>query len=219
MTSAAAILNAFGIVTTVRLSHTHDIGGVKKGRAIDDECRVWDMLLKMIVLLVIKLLLSAVNKYKKIDPNRLAVTTWRADGTANLTQEVQGKEIANKGAAGADKLKRRIMKASRMPQLPEEQRKIIRSPRGGLNLNNFSTTVIRKTIVEAAGLTENQAKGDIVCSNFTQNIVVVSTPVSDHAERYVRIKSIAVMEAEYDVSAYETAPHSTCKWNGRRRVN
>lgn len=137
--------------------------------------------------------------------SRSAKKTWGAGGAANLIQESQGKEIANKGAAGADKLKRRIVKASRMPQLPEEHRKIIVRPRGGLNLNKVSTA-IGEAVVEAAGLTADQAKEDIVCPNFTQNIVVVSTPDSSHAERYVRIKSITIMEAEYEVSAYETAP-------------
>ncbi|KAH7933259.1 hypothetical protein HPB49_010937 [Dermacentor silvarum] len=143
--------------------------------------------------------------------SRSAGKTWGAGGAAHLTQELQGKEIANKGADGADKLKRRIVKASRMPQLPEEHRKIIVRPRGGLNLNKVSTAAIGEAIVEAAGLTEDQAKGDIVCPNFTQNIVVVSTPDFDHAEKYVRLKSITLIKAEYEVSAYETAPHSTCK--------
>ncbi|KAH7954073.1 hypothetical protein HPB49_015423 [Dermacentor silvarum] len=150
--------------------------------------------------------------------SRSAGKAWAAGGTAHLTKELQGKEIANKGADGADKLKRRIVKASKMPQLPEEHRKIIIRPRGGLNLNKVSTTAIGEAIVEAAGLTEDQAKGGIVCPNFTQNIVVGSTPNFDHAERYVRLKSITVMKAEYEVSAYETAPHSTCK-GVIRRVN
>ncbi|KAL1448621.1 hypothetical protein MTO96_006365 [Rhipicephalus appendiculatus] len=50
-----------------------------------------------------------------------------------------------------------------MPQLPEEHRKIIVRPRGGLNLNKVSTTAFGQAIVEAAGLTADQAKGDIVC--------------------------------------------------------
>ncbi|KAH7940410.1 hypothetical protein HPB49_000055 [Dermacentor silvarum] len=105
-----------------------------------------------------------------------------ARGTTNLTQELQGKEIASKGAAGADKLKRRIVKASRMPELPEEHRKIIVRPRGGRNLIKVSTTALGEEMVEAARLTEDQAKGDIVSPNFTQNTVLVSTPDSDHAE-------------------------------------
>ncbi|KAL1473822.1 hypothetical protein MTO96_038448 [Rhipicephalus appendiculatus] len=60
-----------------------------------------------------------------------------------------------------------------MPQLPEGRRKVIVRPRGGLNLIKVSTTAFGEAIVEAAGLTADQAKGDIVCPNFTQNIVVV----------------------------------------------
>ncbi|KAH7944608.1 hypothetical protein HPB52_021967 [Rhipicephalus sanguineus] len=46
----------------------------------------------------------------------------------------------------------------------------------------LSTTAIGEAIVEAAGLTADQAKGHIVSPNFTQNIVLVSTPDSDLAE-------------------------------------
>ncbi|XP_070389026.1 uncharacterized protein [Dermacentor albipictus] len=112
--------------------------------------------------------------------------------------------------------KNRIVKASRMPQLPEEHSKIIIRPRGGLNLSKVSTTAIGVAIIEASGLTPQQAREDVVCPNFTQNIVVVSTPDPSHAARYVRIRSIVIGETEYEVNAYETAPHTTCKGVIRR---
>ncbi|KAH7964748.1 hypothetical protein HPB49_001139 [Dermacentor silvarum] len=145
--------------------------------------------------------------------SRSAGKTWGAGGTAHLTQELQGKEIANKGADGADKLKRRIVKASRMPQLPKEHRKIIVRPRGGLNLNKVSTTAIGEAIVEAAGLTEDQAKGDIVCPNFTQSIVVVSTPDFDHAER--KNMEIAVV---YYRSGYSASQMTEEDWETRLTI-
>ncbi|KAH6941008.1 hypothetical protein HPB50_012029 [Hyalomma asiaticum] len=80
-------------------------------------------------------------------------------------------------------IKNRIVKASRMPQLPEEHRKIIIRPRGGLNMSKVCTTVIGPAVIEASGLTAEQANEDVVCPNFTQNIVVVSTPKPDHAAR------------------------------------
>ncbi|KAH7971182.1 hypothetical protein HPB49_019988 [Dermacentor silvarum] len=89
------------------------------------------------------------------------------------------KRPATKTAA----IKNRIVKASRMPQLPEEDRKIIIRPRGGLNLSKVSTTAIGTAVIEASGLTADQASENVVCPNFTQNIVVVSTPEPDHATR------------------------------------
>ncbi|KAH7965111.1 hypothetical protein HPB49_003426 [Dermacentor silvarum] len=112
--------------------------------------------------------------------------------------------------------KNRIVKASRMPQLPEEHSKIIIRPRGGLNLNKVSTTAIGAAVIEASGLTAEQAREDVVCPNFTQNIVVVSTPKPERAAKYVRIKSFKIVETEYEVNAYETAPHATCKGVIRR---
>ncbi|KAL1483037.1 hypothetical protein MTO96_033396 [Rhipicephalus appendiculatus] len=92
---------------------------------------------------------------------------------STISAGITRKGDRNKGAAEADKLKRRIVKASRMPQLPEEHKKIIVRPRVGLNLNKVSTTAFGEAIVEAVGLTAHQAKGDIVCPDFIRNIVVV----------------------------------------------
>ncbi|KAH7965649.1 hypothetical protein HPB49_009275 [Dermacentor silvarum] len=90
-----------------------------------------------------------------------------------------------------------------------EQSKIIIRPRGGLNLSKVSTTSIGVAVIEASGLTPEQAREDVVCPNFTQNIVVVSKPDPSQAARYVPIKSIIIAETEYEVNAYETAPHTT----------
>ncbi|KAH7981235.1 hypothetical protein HPB49_022485 [Dermacentor silvarum] len=76
-----------------------------------------------------------------------------------------------------------------MPQLPGEHSKIIIRPRGVLNLNKVSTTTVGTAVIEASGLTQEEAREDVVCPNFTQNIIVVSTPKPEHAAKYVRIKS------------------------------
>ncbi|KAH6941297.1 hypothetical protein HPB50_016068 [Hyalomma asiaticum] len=89
-----------------------------------------------------------------------------------------------------------IVKASRRPQLTEEHRKIIFRPRGGLNLSKLSTTIIAPAAIEASGLTADQAKEDVVCPNFTQNIVVVSTPKADHAARHVRTNSFKIVDTD-----------------------
>ncbi|KAH8027777.1 hypothetical protein HPB51_009497 [Rhipicephalus microplus] len=80
----------------------------------------------------------------------------------------------------------------------------------------MSTTAIGTAVIEASGLTAEKANEDVVCPNFTQNIVLVSTPEPDNAARYVIIKSFKIVEAEYEVNTYETAPHATCKGVIRR---
>ncbi|XP_054917180.2 uncharacterized protein [Dermacentor andersoni] len=126
------------------------------------------------------------------------------------------REHGVKKTAVGGMVKNRVIRASRMPQLPEQHSKIIIRPRGGLNLNKVSTTTIGSAVIEASGLTEDEAREDVVCPNFTQNIIVVSTPKPEHAAKYVRIKSFKIMEAEYEVNAYEAAPHATCKGVIRR---
>ncbi|KAH7932337.1 hypothetical protein HPB51_029353 [Rhipicephalus microplus] len=102
-----------------------------------------------------------------------------------------------RGAANATgAFKNRVVKASRMPQLPEEHHKITLRPRGGLNLSTVSTTVIGTAVIGASGLMAEQANEDVVCPNFTQIIIVLSTPEADNAARYLKIKSFKFVEAE-----------------------
>ncbi|KAL1442704.1 hypothetical protein MTO96_030666 [Rhipicephalus appendiculatus] len=70
--------------------------------------------------------------------------------------------MVNKGAAETYKLKRRIVKVSRMPQLSNERTKSVVRPRGGLNVNKVGTTAFGEVIGEAAGLAADQTTGDIV---------------------------------------------------------
>ncbi|KAH7963832.1 hypothetical protein HPB52_023446 [Rhipicephalus sanguineus] len=129
------------------------------------------------------------------------------DGSQDEMAERRGAGERRKGLV----IKQRIVKASRMPPMPEEHIKIVIRPRGGLNLEKVSPTTVGRAIVEAAGLTTEQTTEDVICPNFMQNILVASTPERNNAERYVRIMSIRVADKDFEVSAYETAPHTTCK--------
>ncbi|KAH7949616.1 hypothetical protein HPB49_012759 [Dermacentor silvarum] len=62
-----------------------------------------------------------------------------------------------------------------------------------------------------AKLTDEESLEDTVCPNKQQNIVVVSTPHSDHADRYARISSIQVNGVTHEVNAYESAVEHTTK--------
>ncbi|KAH8022380.1 hypothetical protein HPB51_023667 [Rhipicephalus microplus] len=107
-----------------------------------------------------------------------------------------------------------VVEGSRMTQLPEEHENIIIQPRGELNLSKVSTMAIGTAVIEASVLMAEQAIEDVVCPNFTQNIVVVSTREPDNAARYVRIDSFNNVEAEYEANAVGhcsnvcPAPHS-----------
>ena len=79
-------------------------------------------------------------------------------------------EMAERRGAGERRrglvIKQRIVKASRMPPMPEEHIKIVIRPRGGLNLEEVSPTTVGRAIVEAAGLTTEQTTEDFICPNF-----------------------------------------------------
>ncbi|KAH6936791.1 hypothetical protein HPB50_022306 [Hyalomma asiaticum] len=98
-----------------------------------------------------------------------------------------------------------------MPQLPKEDFKIIIRPKGGLDIAKTGPTVVADAILLAASLRQEDQDTDTICPNLQQNIIVASTPKRANADKYVRIKQIKVMEHTYNISAYEAAPHTTCK--------
>ncbi|KAH7931480.1 hypothetical protein HPB49_003797 [Dermacentor silvarum] len=119
----------------------------------------------------------------QIVTSRKSRSTTRIPGdgkTSPQSQQEQGNTSKNKGPTTTT-FKNRIVKASRMPLLPQEHSKIIIRPRGGLNLSKVSTTAIGVAVIEASGLTQEQAREDVICPNFTQNIGVVRTPAPSHA--------------------------------------
>lgn len=71
--------------------------------------------------------------------------------------------------------------------------------------------MVTAAILQAANLTDEESSEDTVCPNTQQNIVVVSTPHPDHADRYARIRSIHVNGVNHEVNAYETAAEHTTK--------
>ncbi|KAH7982228.1 hypothetical protein HPB52_003506 [Rhipicephalus sanguineus] len=106
---------------------------------------------------------------------------------------------------GRSTLKKRIIASSRMPDLPEDHRRIVIRPRDGLDLRKAGHCKVAEAIMAAAKITYDAAGEDVVCPNVTQNIVVVSTPLEEHAKNYVRIKQIKVGEKVYNVNAYYSA--------------
>ncbi|KAH7981123.1 hypothetical protein HPB49_021771 [Dermacentor silvarum] len=154
----------------------------------------------------------------QIVTSRKSRSTRRISGDGKTTpqsQQEQGNNSKNKGPTTTT-FKNRIVKASRMPQLPQEHSKIVIRPRGGLNLSKVSTTAIGVAVIEASGLTPEQAREDVVCPNFTQNIVVVSTPDPSHAARSASRATSAERQWDAQTGAKERS-RSKSPTRSRRR--
>ncbi|KAH7980668.1 hypothetical protein HPB49_018117 [Dermacentor silvarum] len=108
-------------------------------------------------------------------------------------------------------VKAQVLKAGRMPPLPTEDIKIVILPKGALHIAKIGSPVVTAAILQAAKLSDEESLEDTVCPNTQQNIIVVSTPHPDHADRYARIRSIQVNGVTHEVNAYETAAEHTTK--------
>ncbi|KAH7977982.1 hypothetical protein HPB49_004116 [Dermacentor silvarum] len=103
----------------------------------------------------------------------------------------------------------KINRASRMPRLPTGHYKIVIRPRGGLQISQLSLTELDKALYEAAEIRYEERDMDTICPNNFQNILVVSTPNQEHADKYQGIKHIKANDKVFEVRAYETAPEIT----------
>ncbi|KAH9375509.1 hypothetical protein HPB48_009405 [Haemaphysalis longicornis] len=121
------------------------------------------------------------------------------------------------GVDGAERTKRppihkgRLLKKSRMPELPRGVRKIVVRPRGGLFVSEVTRVELSRALAAAAQVAENEAREDVVCPNGHQNILVISTPRRENADRYAVVERIDVRGTAYEVSTYEAAPYGTVK--------
>ncbi|KAH7935598.1 hypothetical protein HPB52_010337 [Rhipicephalus sanguineus] len=75
---------------------------------------------------------------------------------------------------------RQIARASRMPDLPTDDYKVVVRPRGGFNVSDYKMDRIYCCLRSAAEIGREAAEEDSICLNFKQNIVVLSTPNPPH---------------------------------------
>ncbi|KAL1472782.1 hypothetical protein MTO96_039109 [Rhipicephalus appendiculatus] len=108
---------------------------------------------------------------------------------------------------GGHKLKNRIVRASRMPPMPKEHLKSRYDPGEDLTSPRLGPPSLEGPSL----MRPSQTNEDVICPNYQQNIMVASTPERHNADKYSRIRLIQIGGKDLDVSAYETAPHSTCK--------
>ncbi|XP_075721824.1 uncharacterized protein LOC142765138 [Rhipicephalus microplus] len=143
-------------------------------------------------------------------------TGWSTVGSKKSTRG-QSLEPGADSQRGNNSRKRReqclsqITRLSRMPPLPRGDYKIIIRPKGGLRLTDYGAARLATCIYHAAEIPRDAQDEDTICPNFQQNIIVVSTPIEAHADRYQKISRIVVGNKTYDTSAYEAAPDGTSK--------
>ncbi|KAM7294301.1 hypothetical protein ISCGN_023809 [Ixodes scapularis] len=122
--------------------------------------------------------------------------------------------VANKAAKYERKNARKVSQiamASRMPDLPADDYRVVVRPRGGFNVSDHKTDRIYCCLRSAAEIGREAAEEDSICLNVRQNVVVLSTPSEDRAYKYGAITKLRIGEREYEASAYRAAPENTSK--------
>ncbi|KAH7977519.1 hypothetical protein HPB49_002134 [Dermacentor silvarum] len=158
------------------------------------------------------------------DLNPRDTAGWKFTATKQVSQiqlqpqaskDTQNKSTSPFSESQAKKIVARVTKSSRLPvNLPKEEQKIIMRPRGGLCLARLEVDVVLSAVITAASVAKTEAMEDTICTNPTQNIIVVSTPDEERANKYATVRSLFIGGKNYETYAYRTAPHGTAK--GRR---
>ncbi|KAH6935549.1 hypothetical protein HPB50_006766 [Hyalomma asiaticum] len=143
-------------------------------------------------------------------------TGWRLVGQSKPKKQMPGEQseerpMGRKGKKQREQRIRQITRASRVPQLPKADYKVIVRPRGGLRVTDYGAARIANCIYRAANIPRKEQEQYTICPNYQQNIVVVSTPIEEHANRYQRIACIKIGTHEFEASAYEAARENTSK--------
>ncbi|KAH9366831.1 hypothetical protein HPB48_008827 [Haemaphysalis longicornis] len=150
---------------------------------------------------------TAGEKIKKSDGDVAAMSPTPGNGGGRAKATPDGVERVTRPPINKGKLLRK----ARMPELPRGDMKIIVRPRGGLRVDAVTRVELSRAITAAAQVAAEDARGDVVCPNSHQNILVISTPRRGNADRYNAVERIDVRGTTYEVCAYEAAPHGTVK--------
>lgn len=145
----------------------------------------------------------------------------QADGPIESSQNQQAqmqRQTATTSSTGTAQYKRKYTRrvqqlamASRMPELPSDDYKIVVRPRGGFKATDYGTDRIYCCLRNAAGIGREAAGEDSICLNVKQNVVVISTPSEDRAKRYGAISKLHIGDREFEANAYRAAPENTSK--------
>ncbi|KAH7963962.1 hypothetical protein HPB52_024000 [Rhipicephalus sanguineus] len=102
-------------------------------------------------------------------------------------------------------------RAPRPPKLPEDDIKVVMRFRDGFNTAMVGEAQIRDAILAVTGLTPEQTDADTYRTNPASNIVLVSTPSMENAERYCKTTHLQIDEHKFSAAAYSTSPDNTVK--------
>ncbi|KAH7940036.1 hypothetical protein HPB52_020549 [Rhipicephalus sanguineus] len=140
-------------------------------------------------------------------------TTKKAAGDANQAKNQQATTASTEKVAFIQKATRYVRKItmmSRMPNLPTDDKIIVR-PWDGFNVSHYQKDRVHCCIRNAAGVGRKVAEEDSVCLNERQNVIVLSTPSEGRARRYGGICKLRIGDCEFVASAYRAAPENTSK--------
>ncbi|KAH9379516.1 hypothetical protein HPB48_020443 [Haemaphysalis longicornis] len=105
----------------------------------------------------------------------------------------------------------KLARTARMPNLPENDHKIIVRPRCGFALGRQDLLEFVAAMAASAQIPLEETLKDTVCPNVGQNIIVISTPSQERANRYDKVRTIALRGNRYEIFAYRAAPNDTVK--------
>ncbi|KAL1439509.1 hypothetical protein MTO96_010149 [Rhipicephalus appendiculatus] len=114
----------------------------------------------------------------------------RAD--SNAPTSAQGSGNGGARTAAPQTVLRRVVTASRIPNLPRDHFKTIIRPRGGMDVKKTDLIIFKRALAKAASLTAEQVFDDTLCTNPSQNIFVVATPFEVNARAYARVQQISM---------------------------
>lgn len=135
----------------------------------------------------------------------------RAVSKLRLTPEQARDSRRSSTPLGRSTKRTRNSQPPRAPQLPKEHIKIILRPRDGLDVRKLSDAHIRDAVFTAANIVPREAEEDILRTNPTKNIVLISTPTMANAEKYNSIRKLRVDDTIYETTAYAAPPEDTVK--------
>ncbi|KAL1443882.1 hypothetical protein MTO96_045779, partial [Rhipicephalus appendiculatus] len=95
-------------------------------------------------------------------------------------------------------MKKQVIAASRMPQLPKDHLRVIVRPGKGLDMRHVSQIKFAFALAKAADLGKEEIAEDVVCPNFMQNIAVAlivhdRNPTALQAKRIKNSKAVVIL--------------------------
>ncbi|KAH7972011.1 hypothetical protein HPB52_005042 [Rhipicephalus sanguineus] len=138
----------------------------------------------------------------------------RADcNTGNAPTSAKGSGNGSSRTAASQNVLRRVVKASRIPNLPRDHFKTITRPRGGMDVGmdvkKTDLLIFKHSLAKAASLTAKQVFDDMLSTNPFQKIFVAATPFEKNACAYARVQEMSMGETVIGLAAYVVASDDT----------